>query len=214
MTGVQPVLGTLTAGVYTGSVAVQAGSTALSVNVLFVVRPTLSLLTGRQAPRPAAIRSVSGDSTLTKLYPVFTSLSQGLVVPASWPLSIEAAVVDDCGNPITDGRVATSFSNGDPRLPLVSLQDGRWEGIWLGRNVRAGQIVITANADQDLPGLHGSVAFTGMLVSNPNVPSVNAGGVTSGLPPSSQVLLAPGDLISISGTDFAAAPSSATHGCL
>ena len=112
---------------------------------------------------------------------------------------------------MSNGRAATSFSNGDPLLRLTSLQDGRWDGIWFGRNVRAGQIVITANADQDALGLHGSANFTGVLVSNPNVPSVNSGGVTSGVPPSAQVLLAPGDLISISGKDFAAAPSSATQ---
>jgi uncharacterized protein (TIGR03437 family) len=210
---VQPVLGALAVGVYNGSVAVQAGSTSLSVNVLFVVVPAAASVTGPSAtatpPNPLGI--LAAPCTPTKLYPVFTSLGQGLVIPASWPLPIEAEVVDDCGNSMTKGRVATSFSNGDPLLPLVSLQNGHWEGIWFGRNVRAGQIVITATADLDAPSLHGSAAFTGMLVSNPNVPSVNAGGVTSGAPPSRQVLLAPGNLIGISGKDFAAAPSSATQ---
>ena len=75
----------------------------------------------------------------------------------------------------------------------------------------AGQIVITANADKDMPALHGSAVFTGMLASNPNVPSVNSGGVTSGPQASGAVLIAPGDLITISGQYFAAAPVSATQ---
>jgi uncharacterized protein (TIGR03437 family) len=207
---VQPVVGLLPAGVYNGSIAVQAGSTALSVTVLFVIVPAASGGGGSTAAGAHPADAAAG-CTPTELYPVFTSLSQGLVIPASWPLPIEAQVVDDCGNPVTQGRVATDFSNGDPRLSLVSLQDGRWEGIWFGRNVRAGQIVITANANEDNLGLKGSTAFTGMLVSNPNVPSVNSGGVTGGVPPSAQVLLAPGGLISISGNYFAAAPSSATE---
>jgi uncharacterized protein (TIGR03437 family) len=205
---VQPVLGSLASGVYNGSIAVQTGGTLLSVNVLFVVVPPVPSGTGSFAARLSA---ASAACTPANLYPVFTSLSQGLAIPASWPLPIQAQVVDDCGNAMTQGRVMTSFSNGDPLLSLASLQDGRWEGIWFGRNIRAGQIVITANADQDMSGLHGSVAFTGMLVPNPNVPVVNSGGVTSGVPPSQQVLVAPGDLIAISGQYFAAAPSSATQ---
>jgi uncharacterized protein (TIGR03437 family) len=198
---VQPMVGSLAAGVYNGSVALQIGSTALTVNVIFVVVPQASPATGQNG-------SVA-SCTPTKLFPIFTSLTQGFAIPAGWPLPIEVAVVDDCGNRMSSGRVATDFSNGDPRLQLVSLQDGRWEGIWFGRNVRAGQIVVTANADMDAPMLHGSVPFTGMLMSNSNVPSVDPGGVSGGAGPSPQALISPGDLISISGRDFAAAASSA-----
>jgi len=198
---VQPVVGSLAAGVYSGSVALQIGSTALTVNVIFVVVPQASTATGQNG-------SIA-SCTPTKLFPIFTSLTQGFAIPAGWPLPIEVAVVDDCGNRMSSGRVATDFSNGDPRLQLVSLQDGRWEGIWFGRNVRAGQIVVTANADMDAPMLHGSVPFTGMLMSNSNVPSVDPGGVSGGAGPSPQALISPGDLISISGRDFAAAASSA-----
>jgi uncharacterized protein (TIGR03437 family) len=206
---VQPMVGSLTAGVYNGSVALQIGSTALTVNVIFIVVPAVPAVPGTSSGTGHAVTAAS--CTPTKVYPLFSSLTQGFVIPASWPLPIEVKVVDDCGNPMTGGRVATDFSNGDPRLPLVPLQDGRWEGIWFGRNVRAAQIVITARADMDAPALHGSVPFTGMLVSNPNVPSVDSGGVTSGAEPSGKVLIAPGDLITISGKDFAAATSSATQ---
>ncbi len=204
---VQPNVGSLAPGVYQASIIAQAGGTALTVNVVFVVVPSV-ITTDASSARPHA---VPASCTATKLYPVFTSLTQGFVIPASWPLPIQVQAVDDCGNPMTSGQVATDFSNGDPRLSLASLQNGRWQGIWLGHNPSANQIVITANANIASPALHGSAVFTGQLAPNPNVPSVNSGGVTSGAEASGQVVIAPGDLITISGQYFGAAPVSATQ---
>jgi trimeric autotransporter adhesin len=204
---VQPNIGSLAPGVYQASITSQAGGTALTVNVVFVVVPSVITVSGSSS-RPHA---VAASCTPTKLYPLFTSLTQGFVIPASWPLPIQVQAVDDCGNPMTSGQVATDFSNGDPRLSLVSLQNGLWQGIWLGHNLSANQIVITANANVASPALHGSVVFTGQLAANPNVPSVNSGGVTSGAEASGQVVIAPGDLITISGQYFGAAPASASQ---
>ena len=201
---VQPQTGSLSAGVYQASVALQVGTTPLAVNVVFVVVPAV--------PVSLAAHDVAPTScTPTQLYPVFTSLIQGFVIPASWPLPIEVQVVDDCGNSMTSGRVSTTFSNGDAQLSLVSLQNGQWEGVWLARNIRPNQIVITANAATDTPALHGSVPFTGMLASNPNVPSINSGGVVSGAGVSGEASVAPGDVITISGQYFAAVPTSAAQ---
>jgi uncharacterized protein (TIGR03437 family) len=112
---------------------------------------------------------------------------------------------------MTTGQVATDFSNGDPRLSLTSLNNGQWQGIWLGHNLSANQIVITANASIPRPALQGSTVFTGKLAPNPNVPSINSAGVTGGAGASSQVAIAPGDLITISGQYFGAAPVSAAQ---
>ncbi len=207
MITVQPNTGSLPAGVYQAAIAVQVGNMPLTVNVVFVVVPSVSPIPGSSSTAHAV---TAANCTATKLYPVFTSLTQGFVIPASWPLPIQLQVVDDCGNPMTSGQVATEFSNGDPRLALASLQTGRWQGIWLGHNLKANQIVITANADIASPALHGSAKFTGMLASNPNVPSVASGGVTSGAGLKGAVVVAPGDVITIAGQYFAAAPVSAT----
>jgi uncharacterized protein (TIGR03437 family) len=208
---VQPKVGTLPAGVYKASIALQVGGMPLSVNVIFVVVPSVPPLTP-SAPGTIGARDVTPAScTPSGLYPVFVSLTQGFVVPASWPLPIQVQAVDDCGNPMTSGRIATNFSNGDPRLSLLSLQNGLWQGIWLGHNVSPNQIVITANADMDQPALHGSVQFAGMLASNPGVPSVNSTGVTSGAGLTGENVVAPGDVITIPGQNFAAAPVSAAR---
>jgi uncharacterized protein (TIGR03437 family) len=202
---VQPNIGSLAPGVYQASITAQAGGTALTVSVVFVVVPSVTPV----ASLSGAHAAQAASCTPKKLYPLFTSLTQGFVVPASWPLPIQVQAVDDCGSPMTSGQVTTDFSNGDPRLSLVSLKNGHWQGIWLAHNPSANQIQITANADIAAPALHGSVLFTGKLGENPNVPSVNSGGVTSGAELSGQVVIAPGDLITISGQYFASAPISA-----
>jgi uncharacterized protein (TIGR03437 family) len=204
---IQPHTGSLPVGVYHASVTVQVGSMPLTVNVIFVVVPS-SAPTSGSAVNPHDVTPAS--CTPSGLFPVFTSLTQGFVVPASWPLPIQVQVVDDCANPMTTGQVATDFSNGDPRLPLLSLKNGLWQGIWLGRNLKPNQIVITANASIPTTPLSGSAQFTGMLASNPNVPSINSGGVTSGAGTTGEMLIAPGDVFTISGQYFAAAPVSAS----
>ena len=108
-----PHTGSLPAGVYQAAIAVQVGSMPLTVNVVFVVVPSVTPATGSSSTAHA---TTAASCTATKLYPVFTSLTQGFVIPASWPLPIQLQVVDDCGNPMTSGQVATDFSNGDPRL--------------------------------------------------------------------------------------------------
>lgn len=203
---VQPQTGSLAAGVYQASIALQVAGTPLNVNVVFVVVPSTPAASSSAVGRHD---TTAASCTPTQLIPVFTSLTQGFVIPASWPLPIEVQAVDDCGNPMTTGQMSTDFSNGDPRLSLVSLQNGLWQGIWFGHNVIPGQIVITANADIPMPTLHGSAVFTGKLASNTNVPSINSGGVTSGAQASGPAAIAPGDLITISGQYFTAAPVSA-----
>ncbi len=205
---VQPKVASLPAGVYKAAIALQVGGMPLTVNVIFVVVPSLPPLTPSAAGTFGARDVTPASCTPLGLYPVFVSLTQGFVVPASWPLPIQVQAVDDCGNPMTSGRIATNFSNGDPRLSLLSLQNGLWQGIWLGHNLSANQIVITANADMDQPALHGSVQFAGTLASNPGVPSVSSNGVTSGAGLTGENVVAPGDVIRISGQNFAAAPVS------
>jgi uncharacterized protein (TIGR03437 family) len=203
---VQPNTGALATGVYRASIAVQVGSMSLNVNVIFIIVPSTPISGSARDARDVTAASC----TPTGLYPLFTSLTQGFVIPASWPLPIQVQVADDCGNPMTSGQVATNFSNGDPSLPLVSLENGLWQGIWLGHNLSANQIVITADASKPSPALRGSAKFTGMLAANPNVPAVNAGGVKSGAGVSGGASLAPGDVFTISGQYFAAAPVSNT----
>jgi uncharacterized protein (TIGR03437 family) len=142
---------------------------------------------------------------------VFTSFVQDFTAAASWPIPIEVNIVDDCGSPMTTGRVVASFSNGDPAIALSSLNNGRWQGTWFGHNVRGSQIVITANANMDAPKLSGTFAYTGTLQVNAGVPSVDSGGVTVGAVAAAQAPLSPGSVISISGANLALSANSAAQ---
>ena len=200
---VQPHVGKLTPGVYSGSVTVQFADFALLVNVKFVV-----------APASAATGHTTGGSTgctPTQLIPVFTSFAQQFIVPAAWPIPISVTVVDDCGSPITSGQVVTTFSNGDPPLSLLSLQNGQWQGTWYGVNTKSPRVSVTASATQMSPALKGTLTYTGSLQANAQVPAVSTGGIANLAPSAAQSPVSPGSLITISGTSLAASPTSATQ---
>jgi uncharacterized protein (TIGR03437 family) len=201
---VQASTDSLPPGVYHGSVALQIGAVPRAVEVLLVV-----------APGTTAVTSTGDDAapacSATTLYPVFTSFVQDFAVAANWPLPVEVNVVDDCGNPMTAGRVVTSFSNGDAPITLSSLNNGRWQGTWFGRVVRSNQIVISAAANIDAPKLAGTIAYTGTLQNNTGVPSVNPNGVTIGAVATAQSPLSPGSVISISGVNLALSKNPASQ---
>jgi trimeric autotransporter adhesin len=206
---VQASVDDLAPGVYHGSIAMQIGAVPRAAEVLFVVAP------GTQAvsTQILSIKDHDADAACspTTLYPVFTSFVQDFQIPANWPNPIEVNVVDDCGSPMTAGRVVTSFSNGDPPLALSPLNDGRWQGTWFGRVVRSNQIVISASAIMDSPQLKGTFAYTGTLQTNAGVPSVNAGGVTVSAVAATQAQLSPGSVISISGVNLALSKNVASQ---
>jgi len=200
---VQPHVGALKATVYSGSVVAQFADFALTENIRFVVAP------GSAAG--AHVTSGTAGCTATKLFPVFTSFLQNFTVPAAWPIPLEVRVVDDCGSPVTSGQVVTNFSNGDPPLSLLSLQDGRWQGTWYGRNLKAAKISVKVNADIASPVLHGDLTYSGTLQSNDEVPAVTSGGVTSLAPSAAQSPVSPGSVITIAGKSFSAGTTAANQ---
>jgi uncharacterized protein (TIGR03437 family) len=200
---VQPDLKSLTAGVYIGSINVLVEDVPRTVSVLLVVAPGGSA--GSKAERAA------DGCTPTRLLPLFTSILQDFSVPAGWPLPVEVRVVDDCGTPLTSGRVSVSFSNGDPQVPLNSLRDGRWQGTWFGKNGRASQLSITANSEMDSPALRGSTVRTGNLQINTDIPTVDSGGIKPVTASAVPAVLSPGSLVTVTGKNLAAGSTGANQ---
>jgi uncharacterized protein (TIGR03437 family) len=182
------------AGVQRGTLTLQfADGTARTVSLLLVVAATA----GASARREAA-----GDCAPSRLLPVFTALGSGFRVPAAWPATIEARVVDDCGVPLAAGTVIAGFSNGDPPLALTSLRDGRWVGSWQARNASPSLLTVTVSATEPAQNLTGTAQISGSLDANsasPLVERVNDG------------LLAPGGVIDIQGAALAAGEQSASE---
>ena len=151
----------------------------------------------------------SATCNASQLVPVFTVLSPGFSVNAGWPTPVEVRVADDCGVALTQGTVALAFSNRDPSVPLTSLRDGRWSGVWVGRNSQTAQITITASAANANASLRGSHSITGTLAANALPPVVNSGGVVSSATFTGRLPVAPGSLISIFGSRLADATAAA-----
>ncbi len=141
--------------------------------------------------------------TPTQLLPVFTLLGNTFQTPAGWPVSLQAEVLDDCGNPLTNGTVVASFSTGDPPLAMVSLGGGQWSGTWQPHNTAGGPATVTMNATSFNPVLAGSAVISGSLSANPAVPSVDPGGVVSTASFQPNASVAPGSFVSIFGSNLA-----------
>jgi uncharacterized protein (TIGR03437 family) len=184
--------GNLAAGVYRGEVALNFTQNIPRVRitvVLIVLPPGPPLLSQRNAV----------GCTPTRLLPVFTRLGAGFANPVGWPVALTVTVVDDCGDPMRNGSVQATFSNGDPPLSLLPLGDGSWSATWQPQNPRQ-QTVITVNAVQPQPSLTGRETLGGRLDQNQSVPIVSTGGVVSAASFAAFQPVAPGSFISIFGT--------------
>ncbi|MCH8267392.1 MAG: SBBP repeat-containing protein, partial [Acidobacteria bacterium] len=196
----QPRIAGLLAGVRRGTLTLAFGDGSVrTVEMALVLADTSGAL-----QRVPPIARLAG-CTPTELQPVFTLLGNQFNVSAAWPVPIETTVVDDCGDPLTTGSVLLTFSNGDPPLPLQSLQDGRWSGTWQARNSGVSQVTITATATAEISGttLQGTTQLVGGLQANPTIPQVGEGAVVSAASFAPQVPASPGSLISIFGVEMA-----------
>jgi uncharacterized protein (TIGR03437 family) len=204
---VQPNTTGLAVGVYRGEINLffAEDSSVRKIAVLLIVIPAGSTTGFEQGTRldgsSAPTQAVAG-CTPTKLIPVFTQLGSSFAVVAAWPTLIEITVVDDCGTPMTNGNVVSSFSSGDPPLSLSSLKDGRWSATWQPRSAST-QVTVTGKAQQLAPPLEGTQIVGGSLQANPTTPSISAGGIVSAARSNGYQPLAPGSFISIYGTHLA-----------
>jgi uncharacterized protein (TIGR03437 family) len=110
-------------GLYTGNVNVSENGQIRSVNVTFLV--TGSTITPPEAARVGFVSEVAPRATgctPSRVVLAQTALSNNFAVPAGWPSSLIVELYDDCGNPISNGSVVASFSNGDPPLTLTGDQ--------------------------------------------------------------------------------------------
>lgn len=181
----------LAPGVYTGTLYETVPGTAAlsSATVLLVVTP------------PAGT-----TCTPTQLLPVLTNLGANFEFAAGLPASIQAQVVDDCGNPLTAGAVQASFSTGDPAVTMTPIGGGLWAGTWEPLGVAGGPVTVGINA-ASASGLTGVTSASGTLDPNPTVPVINPGGIVNAAGLTSDAPLAPGEFISIFGSNLG--PSTA-----
>lgn len=156
---------------------------------------------------PEKSNDAASNCVATQLVPVITTLGQSFGVPAAWPVSLEADVMDDCGNPLTSGNVQVSFSNGDPPLSLDSADGGVWAATWASGN-NSGPVTITLTANDPARNLVGTREVTGGLGDPAPAPVLNA--AVSGASFAANTALAPGSIISLFGQNLGNGTASAT----
>jgi large repetitive protein len=184
--------GGLAPGVYHGSISYSlAGAAVPSVNVALVVK---------------ASQSAAASCTPTQIIPTQTGLLNNFAAPASIPTPIVIQLVDDCGSPVMNGQILTTFSNGDPPLDL-NLENsslGLYSGTWTPRN-SGSQVTVTAT----LTPIGAATSISGTVVPN-NVPVMAPDGTLHTFTPAAGAPLAPGTIVQIHGSWLATQTVAAT----
>lgn len=203
---VQPVTDGLAPGVYRGNLTLQFSDGRIrDVKLHVIVKKGAAGSTAAGSSEEIGHAATCAPS---RLIPTLTSIGQSFTVPAGWPVALQANVVDDCGDPLDQGSVVVSFSNGDPPLSLLSLRsDGQWQATWNPSNQESAQFTITVNAEAAQPALQGSLQVSGDLKNTSDAPQLSS--VVSGASFASGVPIAPGAIVSAFGSQLADASGEA-----
>jgi uncharacterized protein (TIGR03437 family) len=172
-----------------------------TVNILSVVPPPGTVLAaeGLRSGEPLA-----GGCSPSKLAIQVTNPSlsspRGQI---NQPLSLEAQVADDCGNPVKDsnGAVKVTFSTGEAALTMQHINNGKWAKTWQPKSSSPTTMVATFTvfASSGSKILQDQKDVTISLDSGAPVPVVTPGGVLNAASFASTPLVAPGGLITIFG---------------
>ena len=200
---VQPLTANLNAGVYDSAITFQFSDGRIrQVGIRTIVTPA-------EASTPAAVRPhAAANCTPTQLVPVITVLGQSFSVPAAWPVALDTVVTDDCGNPVNNGTVEVSFSNGDPPLSMgADGGGGLWNTTWVSGNT-SGPVTLTVTATDSTGRLTGTRQITGGLGDAAPAPVLSV--AVSSASFAQNVPLSPLSIISIAGQNLSDGTASAS----
>jgi uncharacterized protein (TIGR03437 family) len=198
--GVTASPGSLTAGAYRGSVTLNFGSEdAQTVQALLLVTSSSNVST--QGLRGAGAAS---SCVAPGLVVQHQSLSTSIVPTSVWPGAITVSVKDNCGNPIDTANVTATFNNGDPPLPLSSLQTGT--GLYVATwrpGSSASPVTVVVSAAQG--SSTGTSAFVSVAVPDTSKkPAIAADGIVNAASFGKGVPVVPGSIVSIFGANLSA----------
>lgn len=165
-----------------------------------ILPPTLNFVSG-------LARHASNECIPTKLFVAPAAPADYFSRLADWPVEIRAAVVDDCGNVVTQAAVTASFSTGDAGVPLklTNSTRGFYSGIWTPG--AAGNVTITVRASKD--SLLGSGQIFGQIAEDAGAPVIFNGGIVNNVFPVRNAPASPAAIVAIYGRNLAAATAQA-----
>ena len=180
----------------------QAGFYSGLVNVAFGAGALRSLNVGISVVDPAATSCQPQFLYLTE-----TALGGSFATWLGYATPLEAVLVDDCGNLISNGLVNAAFSNGDPDLTLEPVGQGQYAATWIPGHTSDSlpNSVATVTLRGFVPALSTAVAELSGTVANETVPMLNPGAVLNNLNPQLGAPLAPGTIVQIYGASLGSA---------
>ncbi len=169
------------------------------VNVAFGTGALRTLNVGMSVVDPANMNCKPQFLYLTE-----TALGSGFSTRIGYPTPLEAVLLDDCGNLVSNGFVNAAFSNGDPDLTLEPLGQGQYAATWMpghaSDSLANGVVTVTLSAF--VPRLAiGSTDASGTVTSD-TAPSVTADAVLNNLNPQVGAPVAPGTIVQIYGSSL------------
>ena len=198
---VQPDYTSLQSGVYQGFVSLGfLDGSSRSVHILSVVAPPGGGGNASQSGGSLSGRAASVCTTLHVNPTALTDPSSNVTVGQG--ASLQARVVDNCGNLMTTGSLQATFSSGDAAVNLVHVGQGNWSGTWTPQKGTQSQVTIeyVAFQGQGTTLLSGSANLTVSFLPGVSAPVTSgAANAASGV----GTYISPGGLVSIYGQQLA-----------
>jgi len=192
---VRPVSQSPAPGIYPGTLTFQFdGGIARTVSLLYIV-------VGPNGPAKA-IPQAGAPCIATSIKALFTLLPPPSLIKAGSPSTLQVRAIDDCGIPVTSGRVLVSFSNPDPGIALTHIGQGNWTGTWTPGNVSS-LVIFQAIVEDPQRNIRGSVTSSGGVQLTATAPQIAPGGIVSSVSREPYAPLAPGSPVTILGQNLA-----------
>ncbi|HUA20693.1 MAG TPA: hypothetical protein VMB25_18220 [Bryobacteraceae bacterium] len=147
-----------------------------------------------------------------QLYLTETGIADGFATRTGFPTALQAVLVDDCGNFVSNALVSATFSNGDPGIPMEPVGLGQYAGTWVPSQT-SGSLpggTVSAELRAVMSPLAPGFADVVGTVSASALPAINAGGVVNNLNSLAGAPIAPGAVIQIYGSQFGTASAGGT----
>jgi len=191
----------LAAGLYTGQVSVSVAGSLQSVNVTFVVQNSGANTSSTTGSQPHTSACTPSQVAATE-----TGLANNYQVPQGSPQTLMVQLNDDCGNPISNGNVVASFSNGDTPIALTPDGIGNYSATWLPIAANS-NMVISFNANSGKLQSTSTQLF-GAVLGNSPFPALSPGGTLNNFNPVLAAPLAPGTITQVYGSHLATSNAS------
>jgi uncharacterized protein (TIGR03437 family) len=188
-------------GIYQGDVTVAFPNQVIRTTNITIVVPNHG---GASSPKErAAAGCAPSQMSLTQ-----TGLVNSFDAPVGWPETLIVRLADDCGGPVLDAQMVSTFSNGDPPMvmKLTNPQVGLYSATWSPK-ATAAQVTVTARATHATLGTSTTQIIGG--VSPNKAPILSANGTLANANPVPGAPLAPGSIAQVTGLYLAASNSDA-----